>query len=110
MSVGGKTTRRAVSRQHQGIADCDVCQDNHVPEGARSNRWQSLHVVCEYHNHHKPVYSLQRHRDVWHVETSAKNTFHWKYLVCGLETMAHLPASKGAYWRMQYKVEPGVAY
>lgn len=25
----------------------------------------------------------------------------------GLETAARLPASKGAYWRMQYKVEPG---
>jgi hypothetical protein len=30
-----------------------------------------------------------------------------KVLGIGLETAARLPASKGAYWRMQYKVEPG---
>ena len=45
------------------------------PKGARPNRWQSLHVVCKDHNHHKPVYSLQRHRDVWHVGASAKMRF-----------------------------------
>lgn len=26
------------------------------PKGARPNRWQSLHMVCKYRDHHKPVY------------------------------------------------------
>lgn len=57
------------------MSDSEIYQDDHVPEGARPNRWQSLHVVCKYHNHHKPVYSLQRHLDVWHVGASAKMRF-----------------------------------
>lgn len=73
--VGGKTTSGAVRRQHQGMSDSEVYQDDHVPEGARPNRWQSLHMVCKYQNHHKPVYSLQRHLDVWHVGASAKMRF-----------------------------------
>ena len=60
-AVGGKTTRGAVRRLHQGVSDSEVYQDDHVPEGARPNRWQSLHFVCRYEHHHKPVYSLQRH-------------------------------------------------
>jgi len=43
----------------------------------------------------KPVYSLQRHLDVWHVGASAKNALHCKRLVWSLETAARLPASKG---------------
>lgn len=93
--VGGKTTRGAVRRQHQGMSDSEAYQDDHVPEGARPNRWQSLHFVCRYEHHHKPVYSLQRHRDVWHVGASAKNALHCKRLVWSLETAARLPASKG---------------
>ncbi len=80
MPVGGKTTRGAVRRLHQGMSDSEVYQDDHVPEGARPNRWQSLHVVCKYHDHHKPVYSLQRHLDVWHVGASAKNALHCKVM------------------------------
>lgn len=38
----------------------EAYQDDHVPEGARPNRWQSLHVVCKYRDHHKPVYPLRR--------------------------------------------------
>ena len=30
------------------------------PKGARPNRWQSLHMVCKYRDHHKPVYPLRR--------------------------------------------------
>ena len=54
------------------------------PRGARPNRWQSLHMVCKYlaplHFARsvttiKPVYSLQRHHDVWHVGASAKMRF-----------------------------------
>ena len=30
------------------------------PRGARPNRWQSLHMVCKYRDHHKPVYPLRR--------------------------------------------------
>lgn len=78
--VGGKTTRGAVRRQHQGMSDSEVYQDDHVPEGARPNRWQSLHFVCRYEHHHKPVYSLQRHLDVWHVGASAKNALHCKVM------------------------------
>lgn len=62
------------------MSDSEVYQDDHVPEGARPNRWQSLHVVCRY-EHHKPVYSLQRHRDVWHVGASAKNALHCKVMI-----------------------------
>ncbi|HFE4599426.1 TPA: hypothetical protein ACF26J_001056, partial [Klebsiella quasipneumoniae subsp. similipneumoniae] len=61
--------------QHQGMSDSEVYQDDHVPEGARPNRWQSLHFVCRYEHHHKPVYPLQRHHDVWHVGASAKMRF-----------------------------------
>lgn len=32
----------------------------------------------------KPVYSLQRHLNVWNVGASAKNALHCKCLVCGL--------------------------
>ena len=110
MPVGGKTTRGAVRRLHQGMSDSEVYQDDHVPEGARPNRWQSLHVVCKYlaplHFARsvttiKPFYSLQRHRDVWHVAcgmwhvgASAKNALHCEHLVWSLETAARLPASK----------------
>ena len=80
MPVGGKTTRGAVRRLHQGVSDSEVYQDDHVPEGARPNRWQSLHFVCRYEHHHKPVYSLQRHLDVWHVGASAKNALHCKVM------------------------------
>lgn len=44
--VGGKTTRGAVRQLHQGVSDSEVYQDDHVPEGARPNRWQSLHFLC----------------------------------------------------------------
>ena len=79
--VGGKTTRGAVRRQHQGMSDSEVYQDDHVPEGARPNRWQSR--ICSYRSITtiKPVYSLQRHLDVWHVGASAKNALHCKCLV-----------------------------
>ncbi|NCH14901.1 hypothetical protein EHJ08_12170 [Cronobacter sakazakii] len=30
------------------------------PRGARLNRWQSLHMICKYRAHHKPVYPLRR--------------------------------------------------
>ncbi len=30
------------------------------PKGARPNHWQSLHMVCKYRDHHKPVYPLRR--------------------------------------------------
>ena len=77
-----------VVRQHaeplgdniRDMSDSEVYQDDHVPEGARPNRWQSLHIVCRYEHHHKPVYSLQRHRDVWHVGASAKNALHCKVM------------------------------
>ena len=62
------------------MSDSEVYQDDHVPEGARPNRWQSLHFVCRYEHHHKPVYSLQRHLDVWHVGASAKNALHCKVM------------------------------
>ena len=62
------------------MSDSEVYQDDHVPEGARPNRWQSLHVVCKYRDHHKPVYSLQRHHDVWHGGASAKNALHCKVM------------------------------
>lgn len=29
------------------------------PRGARPNRWQSLHMVCKYRDHLKPVYPLR---------------------------------------------------
>jgi hypothetical protein len=57
------------------MSDSEVYQDDHVPEGARPNRWQSLHIVLQVRYHHKPVYSLQRHLDVWHVGASAKMRF-----------------------------------
>ena len=80
MPVGGKTTRGAVRRQHQGMSDSEVYQDDHVPEGARPNRWQSR--ICSYRSITiiKPVYSLQRHLDVWHVGASAKNALHCKVM------------------------------
>lgn len=30
------------------------------PRRARPNRWQSLHMLCEYRDHHKPIYPLPR--------------------------------------------------
>lgn len=54
----------------RAMSDSEVYQDDHVPEGARPNRWQSLHFVCRYEHHHKPVYPLQHHLDVWHMGAS----------------------------------------
>ncbi|MEJ1604797.1 hypothetical protein SMA83_28675, partial [Escherichia coli] len=68
--VGGKTTSGASSDNIRDMSDSEVYQDDHVPEGARPNRWQSLHMVCKYQNHHKPVYPLQHHLDVWHMGAS----------------------------------------
>ena len=44
------------------------------------NRWQSR--ICSYRSITtiKPVYSLQRHLDVWHVGASAKNALHCKVM------------------------------
>ena len=62
------------------MSDSEVYQDDHVPEGARPNRWQSR--ICSYRSITtiKPVYSLQRHLDVWHVGASAKNALHCKVM------------------------------
>lgn len=32
------------------------------PKGARPNHWQSLHMVCKYRDHHKPVSTERGHR------------------------------------------------
>ena len=90
MPVGGKTTSGAVRRQHQGMSDSEVYQDDHVPEGARPNRWQSLHVVCKYLaplHFARSVTTINLFipcnviSDVWHVGASAKNALHCKRLV-----------------------------
>ena len=72
------------------MSDSEVYQDDHVPEGARPNRWQSLHVVCKYLaplHFARSVTTINLFipcnviSDVWHVGASAKNALHCKRLV-----------------------------
>ena len=57
------------------MSDSKVYQDGHVPEGARPNRWQSLHFVCRYEHHHNLFIPCNVISDVWHVGASAKMRF-----------------------------------
>ena len=71
------------------MSDSEVYQDDHVPKGSEAEPLAELacgvQVPCsaalrKERYHHKPVYSLQRHRDVWHVGASAKNALHCKVM------------------------------
>ncbi|PYZ32412.1 hypothetical protein DNK77_09220 [Enterobacter cloacae complex sp.] len=57
------------------------------PKGARPNRWQSLHMVCKYRDHHKPVYPLRRLATATERGHRAKMRFTKSFWDC-LETVA----------------------
>jgi len=62
------------------MSDSEVYQDDHVPEGARPNRWQSLHFVCRYETTINLFIPCNVISDVWHVGASAKNALHCKVM------------------------------
>ena len=62
------------------MSDSEVYQDDHVPEVARPNRWESLQSVGGDEHDHQAVDAMQRDRDVWHVGASAKNALHCKVM------------------------------
>ena len=57
------------------------------PRGARPNRWQSLHMVCKYRDHHTPVYPLRRLATAAERGHRAKMRFTKSFWDC-LETVA----------------------
>ena len=85
--VGGKTTSGASGDFIRVMSVSEAYQDDHVPEGARPNRWQSLHVVCKYRDHHKPVYPLRRLATATERGHRAKMRFTKSFWDC-LETVA----------------------